>query len=357
MNRPTFALFSVMAATTASAGEQPFEIYSTFISQSFSDTAPIYQIVHNMEGDPVDGGELAFTHNQFEMGERWQQFELSYFWRYDYLMEFNSDTAHLIYINQNNIPVSASKTYDVSLQANHIRSQGIGLGYHFTLTPATTGKIRLNYLTADETTDGKLSGQLTTTPNDYSGDLHLDYNYSRDLLLSREEESVDGRGFSLDLDLQWAISPQWQVALEGRDIYSKVRWDDVTYTIADATTNRISYDPDGTLHSIPAVAGIESYRDHQQTLPSRYNLSSRYQLTEALAIKANLFRYDDYNFYQLAMGWQYKAVILETSYDFTARALGVSISHKNVYMALRTDETDWKQARALELALGVNLFF
>jgi len=277
------------------------------------------------------------------------------FWRYDYYLEFDNDTAQLIYLDKNDIPVVPGKTYNVDLKANHLISRGIGLGYTYQFTPELAGRFRLNYLTASEMMDGDLKGHISTDATTYSGDLKLDYGYSEDILLDRAEESVRGKGYSLDLDLFWQLTDRLNLAFHGRDVYSRIRWKDLTYTTATATTDRISYGDDGTLQSIPGVDGAEGYRNHTQRLPERYHLKANYSLNSRWSTDAEVFAYDEHYFPRVALNRHWGDMKLQASYDFEAEAFGIGLRNRYVQFLLRADDTDWEKAKALELLLSLGI--
>lgn len=340
-----------------SFAEHNFETYSFIDSHSYSEIAPIKQVIDGLEGDPIDSGSFAFTHNQFEVGQRWNGFELAAFWRYDYYLEFDKDTAQLVYLDKNDVAPEPGREYDVFLKANHLVSRGVGLGYSYDFNPGLTGRVRLNYLTASEMLDGDLKGRVSTDTSTYAGDLQLDYGYSEDILLDREKESVRGKGYSVDVDLFWQVTDRLDVVLRGRDVYSRIRWKDLTYTRATATTDRISYDEDGNLQSIPGIQGVEGYRNHTQQLPERYWLAGHYALNDNWTASAEVFSYDAHLFPRVMLGRQWGALSVQASYDLEAQALGVGLTNRYVQFLLRADDADWEKAKALELLLNVSVHY
>jgi len=76
--------------------------YTEIESSSYSEAMPIKQLLNNLKGSTIKDGNFAYTHNQFEIGHRWEGFELALFWRYDYFLTFSPDTAWLFYLDKNN---------------------------------------------------------------------------------------------------------------------------------------------------------------------------------------------------------------------------------------------------------------
>ena len=164
-----------------------------------------------------------------------------------------------------------------------------------------------------------------------------------------------GKGFSIDIELNWDISERWFVSVKGKDVFSELQWDDVTYTRAQATTDVISFDEEGRIDSIPLLSGIEGYRDHTQELPAQYRLLANYQLQENLYIEPGLFSYGGNHFYQIALNRQWENLLLSARYDFTARALGFSLHHKHLNFTILSDDMDYEKARSLSVQFGLRI--
>ena len=331
------------------------EYYSHFDSSSYSQAAPIEQMIHDLDGAPLDSGKFAYTHNQFEIGRRKNNIELSYFYRYDYYLKFNKDTGQLAYLQRNDLPLPTNTHYDVYLRPNHLRAWGLGAAYFYDVSPHLAIKTRLNYLRATHTTDGYLKGQLDTLDDGYQAQLFLNYGYSRDTLLDRPEEDSDGHGASLDVDLHWQVNQKLNVDFSGRDILSFIQYRQLTYTTATANTDNISFDQNGSIDAKPTVSGVERYRDQTQRLATRYSLRGNYQLDTKHTLTSELFAYDRNVFPRLGYQTQWQNKQWQLSYDFRSEALGLKLAGKYFNVGLSSDALDWEDAKALEIQIGVNL--
>jgi len=67
----------------------------------------------------------------------------------------------------------------------------------------------------------------------------------RILLPKRSEESILGQGLAVDIDIFWQLTNKVSLYVQGRDVFSYIRWREVTYTKATALTDRVSYDASG----------------------------------------------------------------------------------------------------------------
>jgi hypothetical protein len=333
------------------------QTYSEIESISYSEAMPIKQLVNDLKGPKIKDGDFAFTHNQFEIGHRWGAFELAVFWRYDYFLTFSPDTAWLFYLDKNadsiNRPDLELKDYNVRLNANHIESQGAAIGYSFDLLPELAIKTRLNYFNSGNMTNGSLTGNITTSSDDYTGTLYLDYAYKHDSLLGREEESILGQGLGIDIDVFWQITDKVSLYVQGRDVFSYIEWRDVTYTKATAITDRVSYDENGTIHVIPNISGIEGHHKQIQRLPNRYLFDLNYHL-ENWQLAVQWYRYDNYNFPRLKLGTREKVINWHVGYDLKTNAVEFGLDHSNISFKIKSERLDWSEAHDFSLALSVN---
>ncbi len=345
-------IFSSYALLCAGATPEA-EYYSSIDSLSYSQAAPIEQMIHDLDGAPLKSGKFAFTHNQFEIGVRKNDFEFSYFYRYDYYLKFNKDTGQLAYLQRNDLPLPQNTHYNVYLRPNHLRAWGLSAAYFYEVNPQLSIKTRLNYLRATHTTDGYLKGQLNTLNDGYQAQLYLNYGYSRDTLLDRAEEDSDGHGTSLDIDLHWQVNKQLNIDFSGRDILSFIQYRDLTYTTATANTDNISFDQNGSIDAKPTVSGVERYRDQTQRLASRYSLHGHYQLDSQHALTSELFAYDRHVFPRLGYQRQWRDKQWQLSYDLRSDAWGLGLGGQYFNLHLRTDELNWEDAKTLELNFSV----
>ncbi|MDF1692709.1 MAG: hypothetical protein P1U47_10065 [Zhongshania sp.] len=353
--RAVIAIIFSSYALISFAATQDTEYYSDIESLSYSQAAPIEQMIHDLDGAPLKSGKYAFTHNQAEIGLRKNNFEFSYFYRYDYYLKFNKDTGQLAYLQRNDLALPQNTHYDIYLRPNHLRAWGLSAAYFYDINPQLALKTRINYLRATHTTDGYLKGQLNTLDDGYQAQLYLNYGYSRDTLLDRPEEDSDGHGASLDIDLRWQLNKRINIDFSGRDMLSFIQYRDLTYTTATANTDNIAFDQNGTIDTKPTVSGVERYRDQTQRLAARYSLVGSYKINAQHALDTELFTYDRRVFPRLGYqsNWQNKQWRL--NYDLRSKAWGLSIKGQYFNIGLRTDALDWEDAQALELQLGVNL--
>ncbi len=351
-----FFSFAALLPFSASAEKNTNDIYVSVDSFSYSEPAPIDQLIDNFEGPEPDSGEVAFTFNQAEIGANFGKWQVGVFTRYDYLLEFNSDTVELFYRDSNDLPFPINRTYNVNIEPNHIEAEGIGVGYQFVVTPSLTITPRLNYLKADAATRGFLRGEIIANEDgDYEGELVLDYIYEEDILLDREQESISGEGFSLDVAAQWQIAKNWTLNAYLKDYYSEIYWDDVTFTQARANTNTVTFDDEGRLDSIPVLSGREGFRDFTQTLPQRGKLVVNHQMTSVMSVSAQIDHVEEYVYSRLAWQANWGGWGIASGYQFETEAFDLAFTSKYFSLKLIADSTDVEQAHTLGLSMNVSI--
>ncbi|MDG9666684.1 hypothetical protein ONV78_02975 [Hahella sp. CR1] len=334
------------------ASDDDWRLYTEVESFSYSNAAPIYQIAHDLKGDPVARGDVAYTHDHIEIGAEYRNLSLSFVERYDYYLEFSPDAAELIYLYNNDLPHESDAHYDLYLAANQLRAKGVKLGYRFALTEAFNVKLALSYFRADELTEGYLRGYLDTPDASPTGELELDYAYTEDHLLDRPPENVSGDGFAVDLYLQWRPHPQWEARLALEDAFNRIYWDRATATVARATSDTIDYDEDGALDVSPALSGNEGYRDHVQELPLRGFLWSEYHLNDAVSLGVGWRRHDKSDLGLIGAAYRFnEGLTLGGRYYFNADALNLNLQVYDLYLGVTMDRLQWKQAKTLGLSL------
>ncbi len=349
-----FVLFFCFAPLFAFCQENNWSTFTSIKSYSYSDIAPIDQVIHNLEGNTIHDGDFAYTENKFEIGFLNDNWVFSYIHRYDYFLEFTPDTAHLLYQKNNNSAITQEQ-YDVFLYANFLESNGFTLKRKNKFSDNFSIDLALSYLNGIRTKDGYISGNAAATVDEYSASLYLDYIYSEDTILKRKPEKNSAHGFTVDFTVKWQPTPEWKVRLSGRDVISRIYWNDMTFTNANATTNTISYDEDGLLHSIPGISGYEGYKDHIQKLPSKYSLINSFQVKHWASVSTEIFAIDQYIFPIIGAEIHTKGLNYFSSYNIKSKAINVGFSSNKLSLTLGMDDTSWDKATAINIELSLNL--
>lgn len=357
MRIATFVLASWMASV-AIAGEAVTapQFYSSLNSHTFSETTSIDSLLHDFDGD-IRSGERAFTFNRLEAGLRYGWLSLGVVQRYDYFLRFDNDVARAYHASAHDKTLPAGQNNDVFIRANHIRARGTTLGLHLEPLEQLKVSVTLAHLWADSMADGVARGELALSgTNQYSGAVDFRLHSSEDLLLEMPVPDPAGKGYAADVAIDWQLSEQWQLALQVQDIYSRIEWDDVLYSDLHANTATVSYDGSGRLHTSPVMYGYQ-YLDHtRQELPRKYHGRATYNLTARHSLYVQQFYVPEY-VSQSVLGYESGSDQWRIGgyWNVHSRAVGMTGQWQWLSWRLGADSNHSRQARALDLMLGLQI--
>ncbi|MFT7561705.1 MAG: hypothetical protein ACI93R_003634 [Flavobacteriales bacterium] len=360
--RSIFAtFFSVLYISVGSnlQAREKSQIYQRTNSFSYSEVSPIKQFANSLEGPAIDAGGVTITSTQFELGndvylsEKYGGFSYGLVSRFDYFLEFTNDTAEIFYADKNDVALDQNRTYSIDLKANHVSARGFKLGYLGKITNAFDYQIHMSFINAYSMLVGRLTGELNGLGGDTSGDLVIDYQYSRDTIFDREESELTADGRTVDAAFQWQPTKKLSFEFYGRDIYSEIAWKGQDRTVGGATSNRVRFGDDGLLNVRPALFWQESERDLNQVLPVQMTFNGAYQLNERDTFKASVFTYEEYTFTNMAYSHRFfKNVNVGLSYNFDLDAVGFEFDTRFLKLKLSMDDYDYTQAKSLSFDLG-----
>lgn len=256
--------FTVQASTAVFAESQHL-----YISQAFA----IRQILNDLQGNTPDQGWYSAGHSFSQIGFEYHRWTLALASRQDYHIKHHPDTSELLYAYKNRHPINDEQRRTVYLEARSVQAEGVTMAYRQPLGRGLTTELRVGVWRGDRALDGSAEGHLQTAQDLPSGQLALDYRYSKDALLERPFRAQAGSGLSLDVQMQWAPSPNWEMNWRIDDVFTRFSWDGLGQTQVQADSNLLRYDEQGRLRSRPLLAGRESDVSHSWRLPTRHRVS------------------------------------------------------------------------------------
>lgn len=345
----------VSAAVAEQRDNGPF-FYSGISSHTFSETTSIDSLLHDFDGD-IRSGERAFTFNRLEAGLRYGWLSVGVVQRYDYFLRFSNGVARAYHASAHDMTLPQGQNNDVFIRANHIRARGATLGIHLQPLQTLNVSVTLARLSADRMVDGVARGDLALTDaNSYSGAVHFRLHSSEDLLLEMPVPGPSGTGYTADVAIVWDISDRWQAALQVQDAYSRIKWEDVLYSDLHANTATVSYDANGRLHTNPVLYGYQYLDDSVQELPHKYHGRVAYRAAERHSLYAEQFYVPDY-MSQSVVGYEFgrDQQRIGAYWNIHTRAVGVTGQWHWLNWRLGADSSASRQARALDLVLGLQI--
>ena len=92
---------SALLSPLASANNQ-FQVFTHFDAEIYTEAQPVQAFVDDFDA-PLTSGDSAFTYNIFEVGVGYGNFKVGLQSRFDYVLNFDPDTAKYTHIEKNNL--------------------------------------------------------------------------------------------------------------------------------------------------------------------------------------------------------------------------------------------------------------
>jgi len=308
---------------------------------------------------PFSKGSKAFTYNKAEVGFRWGNWQLGILERLDYQLEFSSETAELIYLAENRLPLEVGREYELRIKAQHNYSRGLRLAYRHKFSSRINVGLGASYLQGKALTDGTIQGSAqVTAERDYDFQFDTDYSYSRDILFERNVAPPSGNGYSLDLNIDWRPNKYFTAQLDVVDLVGKMFWDNAPFTTATASSETKIFDEEGYVRYNPAISGLESNKNFTQTLPRKIFITTKYQWLSSVGLLAELQDYKVARFTSVGAEWCYSHnSCFQSLYNTTVNALSLRYHGHGVRFELASDKLDLDQIRYFVVQLSINQVF
>jgi hypothetical protein len=208
-------------------------------------------------------------------------------------------------------------------------------------------------------TEGQFNGSaVATAENDYDVAADVNYYYSEDVLFERNVNAPNGRGYSLDFDLDWSFLSDYYLQLKVRDLIGKIYWTDAPNTTAVASNDIKEYDENGYVIYNPVLSGYETYRDFTQELTPQINLQLGYRLTSNVGLLTKVYSIKPTNLYQLGGDYRINSNNrVQLLYIFEVNAISIGYNSKFFNFSITSDSFDLSQAYTFGFTITANIVF
>lgn len=245
--------------------------------EGHSDSFPVHSLVHGLD-EHFRSGEFNFVVNRTEAGLRRGDTSWGVLYRYEAYADASRAASELIWRVDTDQDIPAQREWPLQLQVNQVAMQGMVVSRRVDLADGLALTTAFQLLHATQMMDGSVQGHITTYDDEYEGQLHLNYFYTRDALWDRPVDRRRGQGLAMDVTLDWQIDERQSLRLALLDAANGIYWKDMYYTRSDLDSDRHSYDEDGRLEVRAAMTGFEGNRSHWQRLPVKALVDWRWQI-------------------------------------------------------------------------------
>ena len=331
------------AADTQADADNGYDLYTHLRTLSYSDAETLAHTYDDARAGSAKGGDLVFTHNRVELGVARGDWHIGAFWRTDYRLEFNDDTAQFLQQQNDHVALPQGRHYALQVDGNHVTAMGLVVGKRFDAGRWSIDA-RMHLLRATDMLDGRVDAQLTISDpaardaSAFAGVGRINYAYNKDELLDRPRAFAGaGYGIGFDINVAAQLAERWHVSARLEDAPTLIYWQQLPFTDVSLTLARPRFAADGTLDTQPLATGREYKRSHLQRLPMRYDVQASRSLSPELTAFVRVRGFDEALFPQLGLRWQASPRWqFALSVDMRARALvlGFGSTHAHAEIAL-----------------------
>jgi len=298
----------------------------------------------------LEDEDHGFLWHQERLSIQHHDFSLSYVKRHHAEYEFPNDVARGFYYQNNTITLDQRYSIQSYIQARHYQGEGLSLAHQWSddsgqhqwsLEPALT------WLKLHRLVWGKLSGDLFyQAPNDWGGDVTLDYGYTRDYVVRRPLDGhTYGNLWAADLTASYRFQ-RWQWNYQGHNLLARIQWNDLPYTEARFCTECAFL-----------LKGREFFDERTFRAPAVHTLMHRFDLTEhwQLGLTQRVNRI--FTTHQWQVHYRHQRSEWQLGYEPKQQSWHLGFQHPAFAVSVQSDSLNTGRSRRLGLNLGLNITF
>jgi len=343
-------LFLVFVSSNVSSNEVTPFVRASF----FYNTEPIgYKAFIDDWDDHFWGGRKAIGLTSLELGTKLDRWQFTLFQRSVSYLKFHAETAEVLYLINNKLPLSPDRRYRVDLEVKHMLADGVKINREVLNTTKFGWNVGVALLSGRKILDGTLIGYVSAkTESDYDFDnINLDYYYSVDKIFNHEAKNPLGQGISLDTSFEWKPNEQFKANWFIGDLFAFIDWQAAPTTIAQLESDNKTFDENGYVKIDPILKGRQSEKDFRQYLPLYSNLSTETKLTQYTSLLLGIKYTYVKSFADIGVAFSHlNNLDIQTSYVLNVQAFSVAISNNYFNMRIALDDIDVSKTRFLEFS-------
>ena len=354
--------FSTALTSPIVLANNQFQIFTYFDAEIYTEAQPVQAFVDDFDA-PLTSGDSAFTYNIFEVGVGYNNFKIGLQSRFDYVLNFDPDTAKYTHTEKNDLEFE-DRFYTYALDGKQATSNGVFVSYDFkfldknslTITP------KLSVFASTHFQDANVDGQIYS--DEVEGALTVDYNYSKDILFKKftPSENPEGLGYSLDIFANWHVNDALKLGFSVKDLLYKTEYEDTGSVVGLSTEIPFSQNDEGDIITQPTVSlktsAYGNTQSHDFDMKMRLQAFADYRINNRFSTQLTVKRYDRDTFSQLkgrVHFWDHWKV--QAGYETKSEAFLVGIENEYFGLNLQTDSLDLDKAYYANVNWYMNIKF
>jgi len=256
--------------------------------------------------------------------------------RFDYLLAFNEQTAQFYSALENN-HVSNGE-YSLFLDMNAAQSNSLFIGYEYKISSRSKINLRSHLIQGERLQEGRVIGRGEVAGNSVSYTWDLQYAYDENRLFKQPQYSVEGWGYSFDLNYEYHVTNSSIIKLEFEDLLYHLYWQQVEQD------NGCLSRPIKTNCAVSATKGA-----YKQILPAYLSIKWTHGLTDQLLMHVLAEHWSKYSAY--AMGIKYDQILF--NYDWHNKTYNLGYESEYLRVKWGFDQFNYHGANQWQILLDV----
>ena len=354
-------ILSLFVAAHAQAGKHPITVHHSFSSEIYTEAQPVKAFLDEFD-KPLETGDNAFTFNTFELGVKHMGVGVGVQSRFDYVLEFDPDTALYTHLEKNDLPFE-NRNYRYYLEGKQSTTHGVYISYDIELfKKSLIIAPKVTYFQSTHFQDGVIDGTIYS--DEVEGALNVDYYFSKDVLFKEftPATSPQGKGYSFDLGMSWQATGDLNIHVLAKDLFYEAEYEGSGFVKGFTTDIPFQENEDGTLSTSPTVKLNTSSFDreimHTLERDARYYVNVDYQYNDRIAFQLASRKYHNDAFHQMSASygfWDHWKTF--AGFETHSKAYLIGVENKYFTLSFKTDNFDFDNANYANLSWSIKKDF
>lgn len=289
-----------------------------------------------------------------DAGIIYKGWRLAGFYRGELFLSANKDTVEILRMIRTKQKLPAGKTFNIDLEATGFSAKGIEISKNVNCGRIIEGLsigATARYMKGEMIQAANINGVVTPTgTKTYDFDLSVDYNYDINFLYKRRDmSSPEGYGYGFDIGLSYIFSDKIKADILFMDLFGRMHWRNVPYTTADVTSRVREFDEDGYMKFRPTIRGFEGFRDFEQKIPIKTDMTVKYD-DGSFILGSTINFIGSRPLYWINGGYRLSDnFAIDADYNTNYKAIGLGLIYRESRLRIYSDNVNWKKAGAMGL--------
>ena len=281
---------------------------------------------------------------------------VGYVYREESFVSMSQGMAKLYYNVRNKIDLERGENYQLALEADASKMQGILYANSFKLTLAEDFKIYIGgaveLLIASKMQRWSMYGDAQAIgKKDYDYNVVSDNYYTKNYLYKLQVPKSEATGYSSHLALKIEYK-KLIITFLIDDLIGKLYWENLPYSYVKAKTDNRTYDENGYVKFQPSISGIEKLLDYTQTLEHKLELDINYSFDVSQVLLGCDYIYDNYLPYlEYRYNWS-SNFSTKVGYETRFNSYYTEVQYKKHFLGVRIDSLE--EQKNVSLNIGIS---